>query len=571
MMEEGTETSVVPAAPLHLEVLRLIRDYRQQRGLRHTNYLRYHRFCSARLKRLRRGTELTNIQRKGQKFQKRPTDVASLKPPQLRDPRILELPLVLAERAWSHAMELREQNITEQNRRVHLHIIRKLRRADREAARFLALATSLADHRTALEAEAYAAVMAALLDLELSHWPAGLEKLSRAKFIYQELAKRAEAEIAEICHTRISEIDLSIRYCRFNMGEKSTEAEVADLSMSSQNAATMSALYDRFEAMLASESAGPDESRSLTLSSGETVRVKSETIRLPLIEAQKVQADINRLRGTPGQLERTMELFDQLFVRYNDAQQAIAREVQLLQEKGANLSSKQNSQISELEKLLGSVKILRLQQTLQRNRVMIDDLVARQSPPRDIVRIFDTVIQNIRDLQALASPDDTENNNQLAARLLLARATRCSYMAEDYASQGKFSELMSLVTHANGYCSTAEQHIASCQTVDPLLVQELAKLKAALNRRLLCLRAELAVQQLSSQGFDQLEQPTTHDFDPDIFSYSFAEGPRFAPIPPPLETMPCKPQLFDLVLPLIELPNLEARTKAQKRGWFGLW
>ncbi len=72
------------------------------------------------------------------------------------------IPLVNAERAWAHAMELKALAARggEDSARKHHHAIKRLSKAAAWAAQLASLAASRADARTALEAEAYSSWMA---------------------------------------------------------------------------------------------------------------------------------------------------------------------------------------------------------------------------------------------------------------------------------------------------------------------------------------------------------------------------------------------------------------------------
>ena len=69
------------------------------------------------------------------------------------------IPLVCAERAWAHAMELKTASRGENARKRH-HAIKRLSKAAAWAAQLASLAAARSDARTALEAEAYASWMA---------------------------------------------------------------------------------------------------------------------------------------------------------------------------------------------------------------------------------------------------------------------------------------------------------------------------------------------------------------------------------------------------------------------------
>jgi hypothetical protein len=72
--------------------------------------------------------------------------------------RFFLIPLVNAERAWAHAMELKALSRGENARKRH-HAIKRLAKAASHAAQLASLAAARSDARTALEAEAYASWM----------------------------------------------------------------------------------------------------------------------------------------------------------------------------------------------------------------------------------------------------------------------------------------------------------------------------------------------------------------------------------------------------------------------------
>jgi signal recognition particle subunit SRP68 len=51
------------------------------------------------------------------------------------------------------------------------------------------------------------------------------------------------------------------------------------------------------------------------------------------------------------------------------------------------------------------------------------------------------------------------------------------------------------------------------------------------------------------------------------------EPPRIAQIPPPFQSVPCRPIFLDTALNTISFPSLEARLKKkpEKRSFFSLW
>jgi hypothetical protein len=133
------------------------------------------RYCTNRLHRLHRALGFLHTSGKG-RFQPR-----SLGAEDVTDPRCvcagvcpipvgkpnarashLLIPLTNAERAWSHAMELKAVFARggEDSARKRHHAINRLAKASAWAGQLAALAASRADARAALEAEAYSSWMA---------------------------------------------------------------------------------------------------------------------------------------------------------------------------------------------------------------------------------------------------------------------------------------------------------------------------------------------------------------------------------------------------------------------------
>jgi len=93
--------------------------------------------------------------------------------------RFLLLPLLSAERSWSLAMELKEQ---QDNPRARFHMMRKLKKAVKSSNDLVTLCASTADDKTKLEAEAYSCWMTGNLRLEEEEWDQALESFMRARW-----------------------------------------------------------------------------------------------------------------------------------------------------------------------------------------------------------------------------------------------------------------------------------------------------------------------------------------------------------------------------------------------------
>lgn len=98
--------------------------------------------------------------------------------------RYLHVPLFNTERAWAYAMELKQDLERKVEPRKRGHLIRRLAKACAFAAELLRLVQQCCDSRSALEAEAYLAMMQGtwLMQKETS-WEKALAKFTRARWV----------------------------------------------------------------------------------------------------------------------------------------------------------------------------------------------------------------------------------------------------------------------------------------------------------------------------------------------------------------------------------------------------
>jgi signal recognition particle subunit SRP68 len=82
----------------------MIRELQQQHGLRHGDYQRYRLYCTRRVKRLRKTLNLPQGDRRH--FKKREVNVQHLEGKSTNE-KYIHIPLILAERAWSYAMQVK--------------------------------------------------------------------------------------------------------------------------------------------------------------------------------------------------------------------------------------------------------------------------------------------------------------------------------------------------------------------------------------------------------------------------------------------------------------------------------
>ncbi len=157
-------------------VLSTIKTGQQQNGLRHSDYQRYRQYCSRRLRRLRKHLGLLHPRKE---FKKKPIEAKHV-----TEARVLQIPLITAERAWAYAMQLKADMADDKdNSRLKYHLLRRLQKAAKIATDLEQLCSTCADARTQLEAVAYSTWMGANVLFERNNFSAALQKFTAAKYV----------------------------------------------------------------------------------------------------------------------------------------------------------------------------------------------------------------------------------------------------------------------------------------------------------------------------------------------------------------------------------------------------
>lgn len=220
---------------IELAVLESIKDSQSQHGLKYENYRSYRSYCSRRLYRVRRSLNVHQgvapsakaRHQRGRKLLDISNEMVleAGEKEQEYAKRMLIIPLCLAERAWSYAMELKQEVMEHPRRRFHL--IRRLKKAAEHATRFEKLVhnpESPCSERTKQEATAYSAYINGLYHLERENWLEAKKNLYESLTIYFTLCLSIRKDdLQEHYRQRIDELRASLRYCTFNLGEKDKE------------------------------------------------------------------------------------------------------------------------------------------------------------------------------------------------------------------------------------------------------------------------------------------------------------------------------------------------------------
>ncbi|XP_048061953.1 signal recognition particle subunit SRP68-like isoform X1 [Megalobrama amblycephala] len=440
-VEENKENSIDES--LGVEILQIIKDSQQQHGLRHGDYQRYRGYCSRRLRRLRKtlGFKMGNRH----KFTGKKVTVEMLS-----DNRHLLLVLMEAERAWSYAMQLKQEANTEPRKRFHL--LARLRKAAKHGEQLEKLCESpRVDAKTKLEAQAYTAYLTGMVQFELQEWKSAMEAFNKCKTIYEKLASAFTEEQAVLFYQRVEEISPNIRYCAYNIGDQNAINDLMQMRLSAGGGGGMMA--EKLEALITQTRAKQAAVMSEVEWRGRTVPVKIDKARIFLLgladnEAAIIQADN----------EETKErLYESLLAECRDTIQAVREELRTdAKQRERATEGAESGKVSNLQYLHSYLTYIKLWTVVKRNESMAHALQTklkepqtdenkRGPRPQDLIRLYDIILQSLAELSSLQGlEEDHTFQKEVALKTLVYKAYRCFYIAQSYVLVKKWSEALVL-------------------------------------------------------------------------------------------------------------------------------
>uniref|UniRef100_A0A671L883 Signal recognition particle subunit SRP68 n=2 Tax=Sinocyclocheilus anshuiensis TaxID=1608454 RepID=A0A671L883_9TELE len=546
-MEENKENSI--DGSLGLEILQIIKDSQQQHGLRHGDYQRYRGYCSRRLRRLRKtlGFKMGNRH----KFTGKKVTVELLS-----DNRHLLLVLMEAERAWSYAMQLKQEANTEPRKRFHL--LARLRKAAKHGEQLEKLCESpRVDAKTKLEAQAYTAYLNGMVQFELQEWKSAMEAFNKCKTIYEKLASAFTEEQAVLYHQRVEEISPNIRYCAYNIGDQNAINDLMQMRLSAGGGGGMMA--EKLEALITQTRAKQAAVMSEVEWRGRTVPVKIDKARIFLLgladnEAAIIQADN----------EETKErLYESLLAECRDTIQAVREELRTdVKQRERAAEGADSGKVSNLQYLHSYLTYIKLWTVVRRNESMAHALQAklkepqtdenkRGPRPQDLIRLYDIILQSLAELSSLQGlEEDHTFQKEVALKTLVYKAYRCFYIAQSYVLVKKWSEALVLYERVLKYTREVQSKAKSFNNSlkDLPDVQELI--------------AEVSAEKYSLQAAPLSDRLDHFRLDPTLLS----KQPNLVQFPPDFQPIPCKPLFFDLALNHVAFPPLDDKVEQKGKG-----
>ncbi|XP_053607931.1 signal recognition particle subunit SRP68 [Plodia interpunctella] len=570
--EEAEKEDSKPPVLLSLEIFRLTKDAQQQHGLRHGDYQRYRGYCSRRLRRLRKVLKIPQGDRRH--YRRRDVTASHLLSAG-GESRLLCVPLLQAERAWAHAMQLRQEANTEPRKKFHL--VSRLKKAYSHAQTLLQLCeeSGACDARTLLEAGAYAAWLSGILLVELQQWRVAAEALQRAQLVLDKLCAALPEDERIVYKQKVEELKPSLRYCAYNIGDESAAGDL--VAMRGQG------LIDNLDSLMAQAK----ESRSGVMHEvewrGRRVTVRPEKARLFLIALQ----DLDRSVAGAGSVQAKIDVLENILMDCKDAISAIKDEIK----NDPKLKSASETQMSGINYLLSYMMYLRLIRTIERNNLLVEQaeqarknniqIDGKKVRPHDLTRLYEIILQNFTELQQLPGfENDAKYQQEIEQQMKAYRAFRCFYIAQVLTGLRRFREALAMLERCNTY--TAES-LAS-KLGDKLLVEKLQTLKKDIESCKFEVHADSVLEDEDDDEENKYTSGKPHkDKKPLVDRLDeyredtqvLTKNPNIYKMPPPMEAIPCKPLFFDLACNFIEFPNLDDKTgaadgKKQGAGLTGL-
>ncbi|XP_069785096.1 signal recognition particle subunit SRP68 [Narcine bancroftii] len=565
--EEREKQAVELGATLSLEILQTIKDSQQQHGLRHEDYQRYRSYCSRRIRRLRKalGFKMGNRH----KFTGKKVTVEILS-----DSRYLLLVLMDAERAWSYAMQLKQEANTEPRKRFHL--FSRLRKSVKHAEELEHLCESnCVDAKTKLEAQAYTAYLKGMLCFELQEWKGAMEALHKCKTIYEKLASAFTDEQAMLYRQRVEEISPNIRYCDYNIGDQTAIKELIQMRMKSGESGGL------LDTLLTQTRAKHAATMSEVEWRGRVIPVKIDKVRIFLLGLADNEAAIAQSTTN----EAKERLYESLLSECRDAIQAVREELRIdPAQKQRERSLEPNSgKVSVLQYLHSYLTYIKLSTAIKRNVIMAEALQKQLNEPtqdegkrvlrpQDLIRLYDIILQNLSELLQLSGlEDDKDFQAEVELKSLVYKAYRCFFIAQSYVLVKKWSEGLVLYERVLKYTAEAQAQTAKFTSI----LQDLPDVKELASRVNAEKYSVQAAAILDTEDVaEMVSQLQVKDNKPlreclDVFHIDpslVTKHAKLVRFPPDFQPIPCKPLFFDLALNHAVFPPLEDKVEQKGRG-----
>mmetsp|Transcript_9507 Transcript_9507/g.27184 ORF Transcript_9507/g.27184 Transcript_9507/m.27184 type:complete len:608 (-) Transcript_9507:1147-2970(-) len=595
MDHERDEAPPAALPELRFSLLVHVRQMQAEHGLKHGDYTRYRQYCAKRAQKLYKTLKLLHGRGRYVKKEMAPESYVS--------ERHLQVPLTNAERSWSSAMELKHNGNSLSAGSRHYMLLR-LCKAEKWALELAKISILRCDPRTALEAEAYASMMAGTKLLEVGKdWHAALKKFRRSENVLQELVKDGTFEQQGICRQYLKELEPNIRFCQYQQ-EKTEPGDHQVVEASPPSSPNLKALKLRFSQAPEEGQVKEGHGESASFSwRGIVYPVNIEKVGQHLLAAEELLAASQDMMQTDDDLDPRTGLYDRVIQLLHESRSTVHNafvagdQIPELKEQAEGLTRALLGKKLEMQLVRGYLGVQDAQSRMQHQQAKIltrgnaPKSVAVQSAGKakakakhlkgdDIVRMFDGIEGIVAELSDLANNLPASQSEQLidecSMHINLITVGQLVYTAVACSQRKKHATALVAARRASDMVQDAK---ASTQDLHPvaqelfLELEKLANAQAALSvaewhsdsTRLSASMTHLGLDAASSDqagGQATLKDSLNHW---KAYAGQGKADNHLAPMPPSPAVVPVRPFTLDAALGYVALPPLDKLyTKAKE-------
>ncbi|KAK2630427.1 hypothetical protein QTJ16_001247 [Diplocarpon rosae] len=516
-----------------------------------------------------------------------------------RNKEFVNLVLLTSERAWAHAMSMREVHSTEKKGitgSTRSHIISRLHKATTYAHDLL---RHLQDQETTgavdgdvLEARAYAASLSGAREFEKQKWETCVQSYSEARIIYSALAASTKIDVFKDLLS--DPVDPSIRYAAYQMRLPRTVA--------------IPTIARRF---FPSDDTGlPTKTKAATAEAGtipKTISWRSRTVDLEdaaiataLVSVSSAAEKLaETLASLPAaQAKERASAYDEILIASQDTLDATKHAIDELASEGVGQGDRR---MQSLQITRTAISYEMVSWRIGRNRVLVgeqDGTVIngraqqgkrkrskgateegtgrRLANFREKAVLYGSILQSldsIKELPGVAA--DTTFLEELDAKYAYFSALKCLTIARSHALLSNPKKALALLARASEKCDTAHFRLASQMDISSsappnitIFPSEVHFLRSLLDGELQHYRAVVELSNIaqSTQTPDHASncQPLLERLNQ--YPLEGVQLGNLVTYPPKLEPIPVKPLFFDAAWNYIEYPGREIQEKAVSNG-----
>ncbi|TGO24561.1 hypothetical protein BPAE_0100g00290 [Botrytis paeoniae] len=523
----------------------------------------------------------------------------------------IHLLLLTSERAWAHAMSMKEMHTVDTKGitgSTRSHIVSRLHKATIYANGLFRLlsdkSTTNANDVDILEARAYAAALAGAMEFEKQSWEACVKRYAEARIIYTALSKVTKADIFK--DLLADPVDPSIRYGAYKMGLPRTSAisAIARKNFPSEDQELTSQVEKldpdclKDEGIISEvESLESDGTIKTIVWRSRTVVLEDAAIATALGSVKEATTKLSNALSSSSPKDRGFA-YDDILIASQEVVDATKHAIDELASEGVGQGDKR---MQSLLVTRTAVSYDMIGWRIGRNRVMVgqqdgiidyvqsfpaekgkrstkDEPIGRKlAKLREKVVLYDAILQSIESIGELPGvAADSSLQEELDAKYSYFQALKCLIIARSHAILSNPKNSLALLNRAAEKCTAAHSKISSSMdttTTDspPNLTvssSQTENLRAYLQCELQRYRALVEIYNLTSTtpkpGDENVQQAPLierlHEYPAD----GVVDLKNLVNYPPKLEVVPVKPLFFDSAWNYIDYPGRTTEKAAEK-------